>query len=465
VSHNQSIFAKEVDTLYRALPLPLFASWFNSLFLAGILYQQISTTILLIWVIANTVLTILRYTSYFYYRRVSQLRSPKSLYLLYFIGLALSSLMWGSTSIFLFNGSLAYGLIVVFIAGGMAAGGMGSLAYRFETYLFYNLTILLPFFIVLITHPSHEFTIMGLILIFFSGMLVVSGKKFYTNFHNAITLQFEQKVMLEKLAAEKEYIDRLNHHLKDEIIEKEQAQEHLIDALEASKQAAIAKEAFFATMSHELRTPLNSIIGFSQILSRKKQLPAEIITYLEKILFSGRHLLDLVNTILDYSKLKSGKMEPNFTQFSLKDFIYELSMMCEPLAHKREVEILYPTFENETIIADRKMLYQILLNIMSNAIKFSPQKDRIKFAYKFSSTHLFTLCDHGPGIALEMHEKIFEPFAQIDNLTGKNPEGTGLGLAIVKEMLTVHGGKIWVESVLGKGSCFYISLPQLSPST
>ena len=465
MSYNQNIFAKEVDTLYRALPLPLFASWFNSIFLAGILYHHISTTILLLWIIANTALTILRYMSYYYYRRVSQLRSLRSLYILYFIGLALSSLLWGSTSIFLFNESLVYGLIVVFVAGGMAAGALGSLSYRFETYLFYNLTILIPFFVVLISSPSHEYNIMGFILILFSAMLLVSGKKFYTNFHDAITLQFEQHDTLEKLAAEKENIERLNRHLKDEIITKEQTQEHLIDALEASKQAAIAKEAFFATMSHELRTPLNSIIGFSQILSRKKELPAEIIIYLEKILFSGRHLLDLVNTILDYSKLKSGKMEPNFTQFSLRDFIFELTMMCEPIAHKRDVEILYPTFENETIVADRKMLYQILLNILSNAIKFSPQNDRIKFTYDFSSEHLFTLCDHGPGIALDMHEKIFDPFTQIDNLTGRNPEGTGLGLAIVKEMIEVHHGKIWVESVLGKGSCFYISLPPLSPST
>lgn len=464
MSYNESIFSKEIDTLYRALPQPLFASWFNSLFLAGILYHHISTSILMLWIGVNTILTILRYSSYFYYRRTSQTHSFKNLYILYLVGLALSSLLWGATSIFLFPESLVYGLIVVFVAGGMAAGALGSVSYRFEAYLFYNLAILVPFFLVLILHPSQEFNIMGMILILFSGMLLVSSKKFYTHFHDAITLQFQQQDTLKILAMEKENIEYLNRHLENEILEKEKAQSHLIDALEASRQASIAKEAFFATMSHELRTPLNSIIGFSQILSRKKELPAEIISYLEKIFFSGRHLLDLVNTILDYSKLKSGKLDPNFTQFSLKDFIYELSMMCEPLALKREIEILYPSFENETIVADRKMLYQILLNILSNAIKFSPQNDRIKFTYEFSSEHLFTLCDHGPGIALEMHEKIFEPFAQIDNLTGKNPEGTGLGLAIVKEMMNIHNGKIWVESILGKGSCFYLSLPPLSPT-
>ena len=216
-------------------------------------------------------------------------------------------------------------------------------------------------------------------------------------------------------------------------------------------------------MSHELRTPLNSIIGFSQILSRKKDLPPETISYTEKIFFAGKHLLDLVNTILDFSKLRSGKMQPRPTVFDLKDFIQELSIMCEPIAQKQEVEILFPTFETKTIVADRKMLYQILLNLLSNAIKFSPKNDRIKLSYHLDNEdHRFTLCDHGPGIDPKMLETIFDPFIQIDNLDGLNPQGTGLGLAIAKEMIEVQGGKVWVESILGKGSCFHLSLPILS---
>ncbi len=459
MTNRERIFAKEVDTLYRTLPLPLFASWFNALFLAGILYNYVTNTILLLWIFANTLLTLMRYGSYFYYRRVFDLQSPKKLYYIYYLGLILSASLWGLSSLFLFYDSLVYGLIVVFIAGGMAAGALGSVAYRFETYRIYNLIILVPFTTILLLHTSQEFHIMGFILILFSGMLLIASKKFYTHFHDSIALQFEQEETLKTLAAEKERIEQLNLHLFHEIREKEAAQIDLIEALEVAKKAAKAKEAFFATMSHELRTPLNSIIGFSQILTRKKELPESILVYIEKIFFSGRHLLDLVNTILDFSKLKSGKMEPNFTEFSLKDFTQELAMMCEPLAQKQEITILYPHFEFETIIADRKMLYQILLNILSNAIKFSPKNDRIKCTYEHLNTHLFIVCDHGPGIASEMQEKIFEPFMQVDNTEGLNPQGTGLGLAIVKEMVGSNGGKIWVESVLGKGSCFTISLP------
>lgn len=463
MTNKERIFAKEIDTLYRALPLPLFVTWFNALFLAGVLHNTISLSILLFWVFANTLITMLRYVSYVYYRRVSEIQSTKKLYRIYVAGLFFSGSLWGLSSLFLFYESLAYGLIVVFIAGGMVAGALGSAAYRFQAYLLYNLTIIIPFVIVLMLHPYHEFNIMGLLSILYGTMLLIASKNFYTHFHNSIALQFEQEKMLKALAAEKEHIERLNRHLIGEVVEKEQAQARLEEALKETQQASMVKEAFFSTMSHELRTPLNSIIGFSQLLSHKKELPPETISYSEKIFFAGQHLLDLVNTILDFSKLRSGKMQPHPTVFDLKDFTHELFMICEPIAQKQEVEILFPPLEAETIVADRRMLYQILLNLLSNAIKFSPKKDRIKLSYQLeNATHRFTLCDHGPGIDPSMQESIFDPFIQIDNLNGLNPQGTGLGLAIAKEMIEMQGGKIWVESILGKGSCFHLSLPSLA---
>ncbi|MDP3588267.1 MAG: ATP-binding protein [Sulfuricurvum sp.] len=463
---KNNIFSKEVEALYRALPVPLIATFFNALIIAFILKDQLPTNHLMVWISLNFLILAFRLTSYLRYRSSIPLTSLNLAYQIYMAGIIGSGIIWGSTVFYLLPDSSIHMMMLIIIVGGMVAGGVGSSSYRPESYIFYNLFVITPYALHFMLDKTNDASWMvGTALVLFAIMMIISSKKFHASFTEVVLLQLHQEELVDHLKEEKLYTQHLNDNLLQEIIEKEKYQTELITALEEARQAAIAKEAFFATMSHELRTPLNSIIGFSQILSRKKELPAEIITYLEKILFSGRHLLDLVNTILDYSKLKSGKMEPNFTQFSLRDFIFELRMMCEPIAHKRDIEIFYPTFENETIVADRKMLYQILLNILSNAIKFSPKNDRIKFTYDFSSEHLFTICDHGPGIALNMHEKIFDPFTQIDNLTGRNPQGTGLGLAIVKEMIDVHHGKIWVESVLGKGSCFYISLPPLSPST
>ena len=461
---QNEIFSKEVEALYRALPIALIATLFNALIIAFILKDQLPSNHLMLWISLNLLILGFRLTSYLRYRKSIPHTSLNLAYRIYMVGIISSGIIWGSAIFYLLPDSSIHMMMLIIIVGGMVAGGVGSSSYRPESYIFYNLFVITPYALHFMLDKTNEASWMvGMALVLFAIMMIIASKKFHANFTEVVLLQLHQQELLSNLKEEKFYTQHLNENLLQEIVEKEKYQTELISALDDARQSAIAKEAFFATMSHELRTPLNSIIGFSQILSRKKELPPEIITYLEKILFSGRHLLDLVNTILDYSKLKSEKMEPNFTQFSLKDFIYELSMMCEPIAHTREIEILYPSFENETIVADRKMLYQILLNILSNAIKFSPKNDRIKFTYDFSSGHLFTLCDHGPGIALDMQEKIFEPFTQIDNLTGRNPEGTGLGLAIVKEMIDVHNGKIWVESVVGKGSCFYISLPPHSP--
>jgi len=314
----------------------------------------------------------------------------------------------------------------------MAAGALGSVSYRFEAYVMYNLSVLVPFIIVLFLHSLREFTIMGIILILFSAMLILASKKFYSNFHNAITLGFEQKLLLSNLA----------------------------QALEETRQASLVKEAFFATMSHELRTPLNSIIGFSQILSRKKEIPDGLVTYINKILLSGNHLLELVNSILDFSKLKAGKMEPHKTTFLLWECFSEIEMIIEPIAQNRSISILYPHFDKAEITADRKMMQQIFLNLLSNAIKFSPDNERIKITYQFlNHEHIFSVCDHGHGIASDHLETIFTPFSQLEENKAGTPKGTGLGLAIVREMVQMHEGKVWVESIIDKGSCFYISIP------
>ncbi|MGD9970608.1 MAG: sensor histidine kinase [Sulfuricurvum sp.] len=455
---HHNLFMKETDTLFSALPLPLFASWFNSMFLAWMLIGQIDSSVLIMWIGANTVLTLLRYGIYFYYRRNRAFHPVRTFYLLYFGGMAMSSLLWGSTALFLFPESLIYAVLVVFIAGGMTAGALGSVAYRFETYLIYNLTIMLPFIIVLHRHSAHEFHIMGFILILFSAMLIISGKKFHSHFLDALTLQFEQQALSDSLQSEKKNIEKLNSELYDKIIENESIQASLRNALEEAEQASKAKDAFFATMSHELRTPLNAILGFSQILFRKNEFPPQFKDFIEKIFISGNHLLELVNSILDFSKMRAGKMTPLIDSIHLADLMTDLKAITEPLAHKKAISILFPDNPDLVLRADRKMLHQILLNLLSNAIKFSPPESTVTLTYHNHNEHLLCVCDEGSGIASENLLAIFDPFVQVKrNLIEQ--QGTGLGLAIVKEMVQAHGGEIWVESTEGKGSCFYVALP------
>ncbi|MDD5051848.1 MAG: HAMP domain-containing sensor histidine kinase [Sulfuricurvum sp.] len=458
---QNEIFSKEVDALYNALPVPLVANFFNTLILVYILKNQISSSALLFWVIANLIIIGFRFSAYYHYRFAKTRCSAHTAYVVYMLGISAAGILWGSSYYFLLPASPYHAMMLLIIIGGMVAGAVGSSSYRPESYIFYNLFVIAPYALYFIFNTSTDSSwMMGITLVLFSVMMIVSSKRFHTNFTDVVLLQLQQEELLKHLEEEKHYADHLNENLLQEIIEKEHYQTDLVVALEEAHQAAIAKDAFFATMSHELRTPLNAIIGFSQILIRRPDVSAELSSYIEKILISGKHLLDLVNTILDFSKMKAGKMELHRSTFSLSELLKDISIMTEPLVQKHSISIQYPSVENVFIEGDRKMIQQILINLLSNAIKFSPENGLIAVTFKSDQNNHFSVCDHGRGIAAEHLESIFDPFSQVKNFTQDALKGTGLGLAIVKEMVHAHGGNIWVESTLGIGSCFEFTIPK-----
>jgi signal transduction histidine kinase len=457
---QNEIFSKEVDALYSALPIPLVATLFNSIIIAFILKNQISFNALSVWIILNLLILLFRSVSYLRFR--SSIRPDVLIfaYRIYMIGIIASGIVWGTSVFYLLPDSPIHEMLLFIIVGGMVAGGVGSSSYRPESYVFYNLLVITPFALHFMLDKVHEDSWMvGTALALFSVMMILSSKKFHANFSEVISLQLQQEDLIRNLEDEQHYTKQLNENLLQEILEKEKYQTELINALKESHQAAIAKDAFFATMSHELRTPLNAIIGFSQILTKRSDTSKEFSTYIEKILISGKHLLDLVNTILDFSKMKAGKMELNQSTFKLSDLFRDVAIMSEPLANKRLITIQFPIVETESMKADQKMIQQILINLLSNAIKFSPEHSTITLTYCCNENHFFSICDQGSGIKPEHLESIFDPFTQIENSTQNAIKGTGLGLAIVKEMVQAHGGHIWVESKVDEGSCFYFTLP------
>ncbi|MFZ2889604.1 ATP-binding protein [Sulfuricurvum sp.] len=457
---QNNIFSKEVDALYRALPIALIATLFNAIIIALILKDQFSTNTLIVWILLNMAILLFRSFSYLRFGSWLQADSTIFAYRIYMSGIIASGIIWGSSVFYLLPDSSVHMMMLIIIVGGMVAGGVGSSSYRPESYIFYNLLVIGPYSLHFMLDTSNATSWMvGTALLLFSIMMILSSKKFHANFSEVILLQLKQQELVHHLEEEKYYTQHLNENLLQEIIEKEKFQKELINALEEARQAALAKDAFFATMSHELRTPLNAIIGFSQILTKRTDTPNEFKTYIEKILISGKHLLDLVNTILDFSKMKAGKMELNLTTFILSDMFRDVSIIAEPLASKHNIHLSFPKLGTETMNGDRKMIQQILINILSNAIKFSPDDSTITLTHKGNKEHLFSICDQGIGIAFEHLETIFDPFSQIEGSSQNAIKGTGLGLAIVKEMVQAHQGKIWATSTLGKGSCFYISIP------
>jgi len=223
------------------------------------------------------------------------------------------------------------------------------------------------------------------------------------------------------------------------------------------------KSAFLASMSHELRTPLNAIIGFSEALLARffGELNEKQDDYLKDIYSSGKHLLNLINDVLDLSKVEAGRMELDLSQFDLPSALADAMTLIRERATKHGIALgldVAPALG--TVTGDERKFKQILLNLLSNAVKFTPDGGRVDVsAARVQNDIVIAVKDTGIGIAAADQEAVFEEFRQVGGDYTSKQEGTGLGLALTRRFVELHGGRIWVESAPGKGSTFFFTLP------
>lgn len=251
-----------------------------------------------------------------------------------------------------------------------------------------------------------------------------------------------------------------------DITEQKMIEEDLIEARMMAEMANRTKSEFIANMSHELRTPLNSIIGFSDFLLENTfgDLNDKQTRYLSNISSSGKHLLMLINDILDISKIEAGELKLNCEDFILKDAVEEVLTIMNPQALKKKITLEYTGQTQFEIRADKARIKQVLYNLISNAIKFTPQGGYVKISNEVDDDLvIMSVCDTGIGISQEDIGKLFHPFKQVDSFYNRQHHGTGLGLALVKKFIEMHDGTVSVESEPGKGSCFEIKIPMNQP--
>jgi signal transduction histidine kinase len=234
---------------------------------------------------------------------------------------------------------------------------------------------------------------------------------------------------------------------------------------ERTEQLAVAsrhKSEFLANMSHELRTPLNAIIGFSEVLAEGMfgEVNEKQTEYLGDILESGRHLLSLINDILDLSKIEAGRMELETTDFDLPSAIENALILVRERVSRGGITLAQTIDERLGMIrADERKVKQVLLNLLSNALKFTPEGGRIDVRAAVDNGMIeIAVADTGVGIAPEDQKAVFEEFRQVGT-AAKKVEGTGLGLALARKFIELHGGRIWVKSQVGVGSTFTFTLP------
>jgi protein-histidine pros-kinase len=224
------------------------------------------------------------------------------------------------------------------------------------------------------------------------------------------------------------------------------------------------KSEFLANMSHELRTPLNGIIGFSEYMVDEKAGPLnwEQKEYLSDVLTSARHLLHLINDVLDLAKIEAGKMELSPETFAINEVIGEVCTIIEPMASQKNITMSAETPpETVFVTVDPVKFKQVLYNLLSNAVKFTPENGDIKLSARLEDHKRIRVevKDTGIGIKTEDVPRLFHEFEQLDSGLGRKQQGTGLGLALTKKIVELQGGSIAVESEFGKGSTFTVALP------
>ena len=285
-----------------------------------------------------------------------------------------------------------------------------------------------------------------------------------------VLIYYSYKLYLDKLEEKKEHledIERMNADLERKVKERTQELEVVNQKLQESnlelQRANCLKSEFLANMSHELRTPLNAVIGFSELLldTTAGVLTGEQKDYVADILSSGRHLLELINEILDLSKIEAGKMKLSVEEFEIGPVIEEAMALLRVEAGRKHIELVSEVGEASIEArADRGKVRQVLNNLLSNAVKFTPPGGRVTLrASRQGEGVAVSVIDTGIGIKEEDQERIFQAFTQVDGSYSRRYQGTGLGLTLVKKFVELQGGRVTLTSRFGEGSDFSFTLP------
>jgi PAS domain S-box-containing protein len=321
------------------------------------------------------------------------------------------------------------------------APSFDSLFVKPEEFLNRNINEVLPGYLARLTHKNLQ-------------LLFKTGQPRYYEYemdHKGTVRYFDSRMVLCGR-------DKAMTIVRD-ITEQKRIQKELLIAKEKAEESDRLKSAFLANMSHEIRTPMNSIVGFASLLKGKIPDEERKEKYLEIITSNADHLLRLINDIIDISKIESGDIDLHLETVDIQKLFEELLKMF--FDRKPGVEIRFLTVSVPNILCDRVKLSQVLTNLLGNAIKFTNQ-GYVEYSVKLEGNSLvFRVEDTGSGVLEEMKELIFDRFAQGDNSASMSRGGTGLGLAIAKAYVEKMGGTIWVDSLPGKGSTFYFSIPYL----
>jgi signal transduction histidine kinase len=445
------LYAERIRLLYRQMPLSLVVNAVNAIIVALIVIPLVGAHEPLIWASLLIAVTFGRALLWQRYSRITRRIDDARLWARQAtIGTGLAGLLWGLGAAILPGDSGTAQMFLSFTIGGMCVGSVAVASVHLPALLAYILPASLPLVTRFLIQGTPIGAAMAGMALIFIVALFLSGKNLNHSLSESLRLQFDVEDRTRELAA-------VNMELARQTIELSQSR----DAAQAANRL---KSQFLTNMSHELRTPLNAIIGFSELMTTEVMRPLKIPeyrSYAADILSSGRHLLEIVNDILDVSKLEAGSLLLDREPVDLTELVEFCRRMVEARAADAGVSLVASVPQYLSISADKTLLTRIMLNLMSNAVKFTPREGRIEINAFVQNGGWIELAVADTGIGMTAAETALAvlPFQQVDGSLARRHEGTGLGLPLAKGLAELHGGTLTIESVPGRGTTVQVRLP------
>ncbi len=474
---------QKIHLLFDQGSLSLAISLINGVILAIVEWHRSTPEIVISWFASLALITVLRGYLGFIYKRDGQTRE-RSWAKLFAFGVFASGVLWGVAGYLFFTpNEPIYLSFIIFILGGMTAGSVAVLSPIHYLPSLYIVPALLPLAGCFIMQSDHLSFGMALLVGLYAVILILSGNRTHKAIEQSLILGLQNQELLNIVQEEKSHADEINDELFYEIELRTKAQRELKiaagllteknfeldNALKKANLASEAKSSFLAATSHEIRTPMTAIIGMTDLVLGT-DLNDDQRENLQSVKSAASGLLVIINDVLDFAKIESGKVQIIRESFSIRELVEEVIKLFKIAAIEKEVDI-FSFFQGDLpdiLVGDSDRIRQVLVNLIGNSIKFTPPKGVI-VCYIEGTVALderldvfFAVSDTGIGIRSDMIEKIFESFTQAEEYTTRLYGGTGLGLSISNRLVSLLGGQLGVKSILGVGSRFSFSIPMKS---
>lgn len=463
--HDERILQTQVERLITGSGFSNIAGIAMAIIWVGLIWKNLPHEVLSVWLGVMILLFLYRFAVHYFRLYSKDVTTSIDKFVIrrwYLVSVFLTGAGWGITSILMFPFNELYQIVLAFILVGVSASGV---AYSSVAWVYYGYVgcVLLPLMFRLFYIGGEVYYALSAMTGFFLGVMVMAVHRMYRSSIAELELSYKNEALISDLTNASASLERLNDNLKDEILHGKKIESQLKEAKEKAEKMSQAKGEFLANMSHEIRTPMNGVIGTLQLLE-DTELNHDQHEFVNTAHKSADALLAILNDILDLSKIEAGKLSFEKIAFDFNQIIRDIVILHSLKSEQQGVALIEEVDDTlpGTLIGDPTRLRQVIVNLVSNALKFTRQGE-VKISVevvdnKTDSVDVrVTVSDTGIGIPQSALDTLFNAFTQADGSTTRKYGGTGLGLAIVSQLVDMMDGSLGVESEEGVGSSFWFT--------